>query len=83
VSLQVDPDEVLARGGAGIAAHSEAALVAAVRDLIDAPQVRAGFVARGREHAQIHHSLRNAKVLGRLLGGTAGDRPCTASKSSS
>jgi glycosyltransferase involved in cell wall biosynthesis len=83
VSLQVDPDQVLARGGAGIVAHSEAALVAAVRDLIDAPQVRAGFVARGREHAQVHHSLRNAEVLGRLLGGTAGDRPRTASKSSS
>jgi glycosyltransferase involved in cell wall biosynthesis len=83
VSLQVDPDQVLARGGAGIVAHSEAALVAAVRSLIDAPEVRAGFVARGREHAETHHSLRNAKALARLLGGSAGDWPRVAPKSSS
>jgi glycosyltransferase involved in cell wall biosynthesis len=83
VSLQVDPDQVLAKGAAGIVAHSEGALVAAVRSLIDAPDVRAGFVARGRAHAQMHHSLRNAEVLARLLGGAAGDWPRAAPKSSS
>jgi glycosyltransferase involved in cell wall biosynthesis len=81
VSLQVDPDQVLARG-AGIVAHSEAALVAAVRTLIDAPEVRAGFAARGREHAQAHHSLRNAEVLKSLLG-TSCSQPRRAAKSSS
>jgi glycosyltransferase involved in cell wall biosynthesis len=82
VSLRVDPDQVLERGGAGIVTHSEAALAAAVRNLIDAPEVRAGFVARGREHARTHHSLHNAEVLTRLLG-KAGDWPTPAAKSSS
>lgn len=82
VSLQVDPDRVLASGGMGIVTHSEAALVAAVRKLIDAPEARAVLVARGREHAESHHSLRNAKVLAGLLL-AAGNRPCVALKSPS
>jgi len=82
VSLHVDPDRVLESGGAGIVAHSEAALVAAVRNLIDAPEARAGVVARGRKHAETHHSLRNATVLAHLLG-AAGDRSWVAAKSSS
>jgi hypothetical protein len=57
-------------------------LVAAVRKLIDAPEARAVLVARGREHAEIHHSLRNAKVLAGLLL-AAGNRPCVALKSPS
>jgi glycosyltransferase involved in cell wall biosynthesis len=67
VSLHVDPDQVLERAGVGIAAHSESRLAAAVRELIDNPGVRAAYVARGREHARAHHSLRNAGELVRLL----------------
>jgi glycosyltransferase involved in cell wall biosynthesis len=67
VSLRVDPDQVLERERVGIAAHSESGLAAAVRELIDNPGVRAGYVARGREHARAHHSLRNSRELVRLL----------------
>jgi glycosyltransferase involved in cell wall biosynthesis len=68
VSLHVDPDQVLEREGVGIAAHSESRLAPAVRELIDNPDLRAAYVARGRAHAQAHHSLRNARELARLLG---------------
>jgi glycosyltransferase involved in cell wall biosynthesis len=67
VSLNVDPDQILEREGVGIAAHSESRLAAAVRELIDNPSVRAAYVARGREHARAHHSLRNSRELVRLL----------------
>jgi glycosyltransferase involved in cell wall biosynthesis len=67
VSLQVDPDHVLERRGVGIVAHSESGLVAAVRGLIDNPEVRAEYQERGRIHAIEHHSLRNADELVGLL----------------
>jgi glycosyltransferase involved in cell wall biosynthesis len=67
VSLSVDPDHVLERRQVGVAAHSEAALIAAVRDLLDRPELRAAYAARGREHACAHHSLRNASELVRLI----------------
>jgi glycosyltransferase involved in cell wall biosynthesis len=67
VSLHVDPDQVLEREGVGIAAHSESRLADAVRELIEHPGVRAAYVARGREHARAHHSLRNSQELLRLL----------------
>jgi glycosyltransferase involved in cell wall biosynthesis len=67
VSLQVDPDQVLEREQVGIAAHSEAGLLEAVRRLIENPAVRAQFAARGRAHASLHHSLRNAEDLVRLI----------------
>lgn len=67
VSLSVDPDQVLSRQQAGIAAQSESGLTEAVRTLIENPQVRAGFVQRGREHAVAHHSLQNAQELVQLI----------------
>jgi len=67
VSLQVDPDQILERRGVGIVAHSESGLVAAVRGLIDNPDVRAAYLERGRVHAIEHHSLRNADELVGLL----------------
>jgi glycosyltransferase involved in cell wall biosynthesis len=72
VSLHVDPDQILEREGVGIAAHSEARLAAAVRELIDNPAVRTAYVARGREFARAHHSLHNARELVRLLHGFSG-----------
>ncbi len=67
VSLGVDPDEVLARQQVGIAAQSESGLTEAVRNLIDYPDVRAGFAQRGRDHAAAHHSLRNVQKLVQLI----------------
>jgi glycosyltransferase involved in cell wall biosynthesis len=67
VSLEVDPDRVLERKQVGIAAHSELALLAAVRHLIENPEARAAYAQRGREHAAACHSLRNAQDLIRLI----------------
>jgi glycosyltransferase involved in cell wall biosynthesis len=67
VSLDVDPDRVLERRQVGVAAHTETALIAAVRELLDSPELRAAYAARGRAHASAHHSLRNASELVRLI----------------
>jgi glycosyltransferase involved in cell wall biosynthesis len=67
VSLQVDPDQVLERKQVGIAAHSESELLAAVRNLIENPEVRAAYALRGRSHAIACHSLRNGEDLIRLI----------------
>jgi glycosyltransferase involved in cell wall biosynthesis len=67
VSLKVDPDQVLERRQVGIAAGSEAALIASVRRLIENPQDRDGYALRGREYATACHSLRNTEALIRLL----------------
>jgi glycosyltransferase involved in cell wall biosynthesis len=67
VSLSVDPDQALESERAGIAAHSEVELASAVRALIENPELRAAYVARGREHAMTRHSLRNAAELVRLI----------------
>ena len=67
VSLSVDPDRVLEQRQVGIAARSESELAAAVRSLTDSPEVRAGFVLRGRDHATANHSLRNAEEQVRLI----------------
>jgi glycosyltransferase involved in cell wall biosynthesis len=71
VSLQVDPDHVLSREGAGIVAHSESGLRDAVRGLIEDEGARAEYVRRGREHANTHHSMRNAQRMVAFL------RECT------
>ena len=68
VSLQVDPDQVLERKQVGIAAHSESELLAAVRDLVENPELRAAYALRGRSHAAACHSLRNVDDLIRLIG---------------
>lgn len=75
VSLDVDPDQVLERGQVGIAAHSESGLAAAVRRLIENPQMRAAYVDRGRDHAVARHSLRNAQELVRLIERWVGRAP--------
>jgi glycosyltransferase involved in cell wall biosynthesis len=67
VSLLVNPDQVLDRERVGLVADSESGLAAAVRQLIDKPQVRLELITRGREHARDRHSLRNAGELVRLL----------------
>ncbi len=67
VSLSVDPDQVLERQHVGIAAHSESELIAAVRTLIEKPDVRASYALRGRDHATASHSLRNAEEQVRLI----------------
>ena len=67
VSLSVDPDGVLERRRVGIAAHTEPALEAAVRKLLDEPAELLGYVQRGREHAQAHHSLANSLQLKELI----------------
>ncbi len=72
LSLTVDPDQVLAREQVGIAAQSEAALTESLRTLIDHPQVRAGFVRRGRDHAAARHSMRNVQQLIELIRDTSG-----------
>jgi glycosyltransferase involved in cell wall biosynthesis len=67
VSLDVDPDRVLEQQHVGIAAHTEQELAAAVRMLIERPELRASYAARGREHASANHSLRNAEQQVRLI----------------
>jgi glycosyltransferase involved in cell wall biosynthesis len=69
VSLNVDPDHVLEQKQVGMAAHSDSGLAAAVRLLVDNPDVRAAYVKRGRDHALACHSLRNAENLVGLIGG--------------
>ena len=63
VSLQVDPDEVLAQLEAGIVAQSEEGLQSALRSLIDRADLRGAYAKRGRDHALAVHSLGNAQEL--------------------
>jgi glycosyltransferase involved in cell wall biosynthesis len=72
VSLQVDPDGVLACEAVGIRADSEAQLAEAVRLLITAPRQRREYGERAREYAMKVHSMRNAMSLAQLL------QSCTA-----
>jgi hypothetical protein len=67
VSLSVDPDQLLESQHVGIAAHSESALFAAVRTLVDKPDVRASYALRGHHHATASHSMRNAEEEVRLI----------------
>jgi glycosyltransferase involved in cell wall biosynthesis len=67
VSLSVDPDGVLERDNVGIATHTEPALEAAVRKLLDDPDSLSGYAKRGREHAKAYHSLANSLQLVELL----------------
>jgi glycosyltransferase involved in cell wall biosynthesis len=67
VSLSVDPDQLLEKQRVGIVTHSELELRAAVGTLIEKPDVCASYALRGREHAAVCHSLRNAQELVRLI----------------
>jgi glycosyltransferase involved in cell wall biosynthesis len=73
VSLQVDPDQILARQHLGIAAQSEGGLVEAVRHLIENADARSDYALRGRKHAIANHSLRNAESLMQLIESCATD----------
>ncbi|HTT04839.1 MAG TPA: glycosyltransferase [Steroidobacteraceae bacterium] len=76
VSLDVDPDGVLEREGAGIHAGSEERLQSAVRALLLDPAARAGYIERARRYVRAKHSLRNAELLVRLIeGGSPGAQP--------
>ena len=77
VTLTVDPDGVLEQEQVGIVAHSEPGLTAAVRRLIDHPDVRSAYAERGRRHAEARHSIQNAHELIGLIDrccGQAGSR---------
>jgi glycosyltransferase involved in cell wall biosynthesis len=67
VSLNADPDGLLVIKRVGIAAQSEAGLIAAVRHLVDNPATLSEYVKRGREHAAAHHSLENTQRLVKLI----------------
>jgi glycosyltransferase involved in cell wall biosynthesis len=67
VSLSVDPDGVLEKNRVGIIAHSEAALQAAVRRLVENPETLADLARRGQEHGRAAHSLGNSRELVRLI----------------
>ena len=73
VSLQVDPDQVLARQQLGIVAQSEGGLAEAVRHLIENAAARADYAQRGRKHAIANHSLRNSQSLMQLIDACASD----------
>jgi glycosyltransferase involved in cell wall biosynthesis len=78
ISLSVDPDMVLGQRHVGILAQSESELAAAVRMMADDPDVRAGYVKRGRDHAIARHSMGNAQELIRLIDRLR--RPSTAGR---
>ena len=67
VSLQVDPDGVLADESVGIYAGSEDKLLCAVRSLLEDPVLRADYAARGQRYAMQVHSIQNAQRLVQLI----------------
>lgn len=67
VSLHVDPDRLLSRGGLGAVAGSEDALYEHVAALLDDPERRAAIGARARRYAVEHHAEANIDALARLL----------------
>ena len=67
VSLQVDPDGVMAREGIGICAGSEERLVQAVRTYATDPTLRALDGRRAQRYAIRRHSLNNVQSLVRLI----------------
>jgi glycosyltransferase involved in cell wall biosynthesis len=67
VSLHVDPDRLLSRGGLGAVAGDEDALYAHVGALLDDPDRCAAIGARARRYALEHHAESNIETLARLL----------------
>lgn len=67
VSLKVDPDRLLSRGGLGAVAGDEELLYAHVAALLDDPERCASIGARARRYALDHHSESNIEKLVRLL----------------
>lgn len=68
VSLSVDPDGTLSRGGLGFVARTEERLAAQVERLLDDRALAERIGTRCRAHAERHHSMRNADRVAALLG---------------
>jgi glycosyltransferase involved in cell wall biosynthesis len=67
VSLRVDPDRLLSRGGLGAVTGTEEALFGCVAVLLDDPDKCAGIGARARRYALEHHAESNIETLAGLL----------------
>jgi glycosyltransferase involved in cell wall biosynthesis len=67
VSLHVDPDRLLSRGGLGAVAGNEDALYERVAALLADPDRCAAIGARARRYALEHHAESNIEALARLL----------------
>ena len=67
VSLHVDPDRLLSRGGLGAVAGDEEKLHERVASLLDDPDCCAAIGARARRYALEHHAESNIETLARLL----------------
>jgi glycosyltransferase involved in cell wall biosynthesis len=67
VSLRVDPDRLLSRGGLGALAGNEEKLYEHVVALLGDPDRCAAIGARARRYALEHHAESNIELLARLL----------------
>ena len=67
VSLHVDPDRILSRGGLGVVTGDEDALHDRVAALLGDPDRCAAIGARARRYALEHHAESNIENLARLL----------------
>jgi hypothetical protein len=67
VSLRVDPDRLLSRGGLGAVTGNEDALYERVAALLDDPDRCAAIGARARRYSIEHHAESNIERLARLL----------------
>ena len=67
VSLRVDPDRLLSRGGLGAVTGTEESLFGCVAVLLDDPEKCAAIGARARRYALGHHAEGNIETLARLL----------------
>jgi glycosyltransferase involved in cell wall biosynthesis len=67
VSLRVDPDRILSRGGLGVVTGDEDGLHDRVAGLLDDPDRCAAIGARARRYALEHHAESNIENLARLL----------------
>jgi glycosyltransferase involved in cell wall biosynthesis len=67
VSLRVDPDKLLSRGGLGAVTGDEDTLYARVAELLGDPDRCAAIGARARRYALEHHAEANIETLAQLL----------------
>lgn len=67
ISLNVDPDRLLSRGGLGAVTGNEDTLYERVAALLDDPDRCASIGARARRYALEHHAESNIEKLARLL----------------
>jgi hypothetical protein len=67
VSLRVDPDRLLSRGGLGTVTGDENTLYERVAALLDDPDRCAAIGARARRYALDHYAEGNIDTLARLL----------------